>query len=157
MSLFGSQYFVKHFIKDNVYMMHIILMYCIEKQLISKWRTPNCSASLLASVAATSVIDELHGDDIHRSVRKSSFALSNLCFVHLKGKMFQLPVNNLARIRRARKQVKKSLEDIGLEFCKEAAEVSVISCTRRCFYIQLCDHKVLRLWRYLWARLLFVF
>ncbi|XP_017286083.1 activity-dependent neuroprotector homeobox a [Kryptolebias marmoratus] len=36
--------------------------------------------------------------------------------------MYQLPVNNLARIRRARKQVKKSLEDIGLEFCKEVAE-----------------------------------
>ncbi|KAM9860214.1 activity-dependent neuroprotective protein a isoform 1-T2 [Aulostomus maculatus] len=36
--------------------------------------------------------------------------------------MYQLPVNNLARIRRARKQVKKALGDIGLEFCKEAAE-----------------------------------
>ncbi|KAM9758396.1 activity-dependent neuroprotective protein a [Menidia menidia] len=36
--------------------------------------------------------------------------------------MYQLPVNNLTRIRKARKQVKKSLEDIGLEFCKEAAE-----------------------------------
>ncbi|XP_068451309.1 activity-dependent neuroprotective protein a [Clinocottus analis] len=36
--------------------------------------------------------------------------------------MYQLPVNNLTRIRRARKQVKKALEDIGLEFCKEAAE-----------------------------------
>ncbi|XP_069569923.1 activity-dependent neuroprotective protein a [Brachyistius frenatus] len=36
--------------------------------------------------------------------------------------MYQLPVNNLTRIRRARKQVKKTLGDIGLEFCKEAAE-----------------------------------
>uniref|UniRef100_A0A1A7WYS2 Activity-dependent neuroprotector homeobox a n=1 Tax=Iconisemion striatum TaxID=60296 RepID=A0A1A7WYS2_9TELE len=36
--------------------------------------------------------------------------------------MFQLPVNNLPRIRKARKQVKRVLEDIGLEFCKEAAE-----------------------------------
>ncbi|XP_041638572.1 activity-dependent neuroprotector homeobox a [Cheilinus undulatus] len=36
--------------------------------------------------------------------------------------MYQLPVNNLARIRKARKQVKKALEDIGLEYCKEAAE-----------------------------------
>ncbi|XP_005746437.1 activity-dependent neuroprotective protein a [Pundamilia nyererei] len=36
--------------------------------------------------------------------------------------MYQLPVNNLTRIRRARKQVKKALGDIGLEFCKEAAE-----------------------------------
>lgn len=44
--------------------------------------------------------------------------------------MYQLPVNNLTRIRRARKQVKKALGDIGLEFCKEAAEVSkcVLSC-----------------------------
>lgn len=39
--------------------------------------------------------------------------------------MYQLPVNNLARIRRARKKVKRALEDIGLEYCKEAAEVSV--------------------------------
>ncbi|XP_068171265.1 activity-dependent neuroprotective protein a [Antennarius striatus] len=36
--------------------------------------------------------------------------------------MYQLPVNNLTRIRRARKQVKKALEDIGLEYCKEASE-----------------------------------
>ncbi|XP_070815801.1 activity-dependent neuroprotective protein a [Chaetodon trifascialis] len=36
--------------------------------------------------------------------------------------MYQLPVNNLARIRRARKQVKKTLGDIGLDYCKEAAE-----------------------------------
>ncbi|XP_074513444.1 activity-dependent neuroprotective protein a [Sebastes fasciatus] len=36
--------------------------------------------------------------------------------------MYQLPVNNLPRIRRARKQVKRALEDIGLEYCKEAVE-----------------------------------
>ncbi|XP_034725250.1 activity-dependent neuroprotector homeobox a [Etheostoma cragini] len=36
--------------------------------------------------------------------------------------MYQLPVNNLTRIRKARKQVKKALGDIGLEYCKEAAE-----------------------------------
>ncbi|XP_024125598.1 activity-dependent neuroprotector homeobox a [Oryzias melastigma] len=36
--------------------------------------------------------------------------------------MYQLPVNNLSRIRKARKKVKKTLEDIGLQFCKEAAE-----------------------------------
>ncbi|XP_031710028.1 activity-dependent neuroprotective protein a [Anarrhichthys ocellatus] len=36
--------------------------------------------------------------------------------------MYQLPVNNLTRIRRARKQVKRALGDIGLEYCKEAAE-----------------------------------
>lgn len=39
--------------------------------------------------------------------------------------MYQLPVNNLTRIRRARKKVKRALEDIGLEYCKEAAEVGV--------------------------------
>lgn len=37
--------------------------------------------------------------------------------------MYQLPVNNLTRIRKARKQVKNALEDIGLEYCKEAVEV----------------------------------
>ncbi|XP_020338729.1 activity-dependent neuroprotector homeobox protein-like [Oncorhynchus kisutch] len=36
--------------------------------------------------------------------------------------MYQLPVNNLTSIRRARKQVKKALSDIGLEYCKEQAE-----------------------------------
>lgn len=41
----------------------------------------------------------------------------------LTGEMYQLPVNNLARIRRARKKVKKALEDIGLDYCKEAVEV----------------------------------
>ena len=44
----------------------------------------------------------------------------------MSGEMYQLPVNNLTRIRRARKKVKKALEDIGLEFCKEAAEVSLL-------------------------------
>ncbi|KAM9445265.1 activity-dependent neuroprotector homeobox b isoform 1-T5 [Clarias gariepinus] len=33
--------------------------------------------------------------------------------------MFQLPVNNLGSLRRARKNVKKVLGDIGLEFCKD--------------------------------------
>lgn len=45
---------------------------------------------------------------------------------YFSGEMYQLPVNNLTRIRRARKQVKKALGDIGLEYCKEAAEVSVL-------------------------------
>uniref|UniRef100_A0A8C5D4R7 Activity-dependent neuroprotector homeobox protein-like n=1 Tax=Gouania willdenowi TaxID=441366 RepID=A0A8C5D4R7_GOUWI len=36
--------------------------------------------------------------------------------------MYQLPVYNLARIRKARKQVKRALGDIGLDFCKEAFE-----------------------------------
>ncbi|KAL7859947.1 hypothetical protein SRHO_G00150940 [Serrasalmus rhombeus] len=35
------------------------------------------------------------------------------------GSMFQLPVNNLGSLRKARKNVKKVLGDIGLEFCKE--------------------------------------
>ncbi|OCT60162.1 activity-dependent neuroprotector homeobox protein [Xenopus laevis] len=33
--------------------------------------------------------------------------------------MFQLPVNNLGSLRKARKNVKKILGDIGLEYCKE--------------------------------------
>ncbi|XP_076839945.1 activity-dependent neuroprotector homeobox b [Brachyhypopomus gauderio] len=33
--------------------------------------------------------------------------------------MFQLPINNLGSLRKARKNVKKVLGDIGLEFCKE--------------------------------------
>ncbi|XP_053499333.1 activity-dependent neuroprotector homeobox b [Ictalurus furcatus] len=36
--------------------------------------------------------------------------------------MFQLPVNNLGSLRKARKNVKKVLGDIGLEFCKEHVE-----------------------------------
>lgn len=36
--------------------------------------------------------------------------------------MYQLPVNNLTRLRRARKQVKKALSDIGLEYCKDHVE-----------------------------------
>ncbi|XP_041945440.1 activity-dependent neuroprotector homeobox a [Alosa sapidissima] len=36
--------------------------------------------------------------------------------------MFQLPVNNLTRIRKARKSVKKVLVDIGLEYCKDHVE-----------------------------------
>ncbi|XP_062842588.1 activity-dependent neuroprotective protein a [Trichomycterus rosablanca] len=33
--------------------------------------------------------------------------------------MFQLPVNNLSRLRKARKRVKRLLSDIGLDYCKE--------------------------------------
>ncbi|KAA0707030.1 Activity-dependent neuroprotector homeobox protein [Triplophysa tibetana] len=35
------------------------------------------------------------------------------------GRMFQLPVNNISSLRKARKNVKKVLSDIGLDFCKE--------------------------------------
>lgn len=41
------------------------------------------------------------------------------------GEMFQLPVNNLIRLRKARKRVKRLLSDIGLDYCKEHVEVSV--------------------------------
>ncbi|XP_051967913.1 activity-dependent neuroprotector homeobox protein-like [Xyrauchen texanus] len=36
--------------------------------------------------------------------------------------MFQLPVNNLTRLRKARKKVKRLLSDIGLDYCKEHVE-----------------------------------
>ncbi|XP_053549116.1 activity-dependent neuroprotector homeobox protein [Bombina bombina] len=36
--------------------------------------------------------------------------------------MFQLPVNNLSSLRKARKTVKKILGDIGLEYCKDHVE-----------------------------------
>ncbi|XP_056277928.1 activity-dependent neuroprotector homeobox b isoform X2 [Pseudoliparis swirei] len=35
------------------------------------------------------------------------------------GRMFQLPVNNLGSLRKARKNVKRVLGDIGLEFCRD--------------------------------------
>ncbi|XP_023659867.2 activity-dependent neuroprotector homeobox protein-like isoform X1 [Paramormyrops kingsleyae] len=38
------------------------------------------------------------------------------------GSMFQLPVNNLYSLRKARKNVKKVLSDIGLEYCKDHVE-----------------------------------
>lgn len=37
--------------------------------------------------------------------------------------MFQLPVNNIVSLRKARKNVKKVLGDIGLEFCRDHLEV----------------------------------
>lgn len=39
--------------------------------------------------------------------------------------MFQLPVNNLGSLRKARKNVKRALGDIGLEFCRDHLEVSM--------------------------------
>ena len=38
--------------------------------------------------------------------------------------MFQRPVNNLGSLRKARRNVKRVLGDIGLEFCKDHIEVS---------------------------------
>ena len=38
--------------------------------------------------------------------------------------MFQLPVNNIVSLRKARKNVKKVLGDIGLEFCRDHLEVN---------------------------------
>lgn len=40
--------------------------------------------------------------------------------------MFQLPVNNLTRLRKARKKVKRLLSDIGLDYCKEHVEVIIL-------------------------------
>lgn len=40
--------------------------------------------------------------------------------------MFQLPVNNLTRLRKARKKVKRLLCDIGLDYCKEHVEVKCL-------------------------------
>lgn len=37
--------------------------------------------------------------------------------------MFQLPVNNLTSLRKARKNVKKVLGDIGLEYCRDHIQV----------------------------------
>lgn len=39
--------------------------------------------------------------------------------------MFQLPVNNIVSLRKARKNVKKVLGDIGLEFCRDHLEVNI--------------------------------
>lgn len=39
-------------------------------------------------------------------------------------RMFQLPVNNIVSLRKARKNVKKVLGDIGLEFCRDHLEVT---------------------------------
>lgn len=39
-------------------------------------------------------------------------------------RMFQLPVNNIVSLRKARKNVKKVLGDIGLEFCRDHLEVN---------------------------------
>ncbi|XP_051932725.1 activity-dependent neuroprotective protein a isoform X2 [Hippocampus zosterae] len=36
--------------------------------------------------------------------------------------MYQIPVNDLTKLRKARKRVKIALKDIGLEYCKEAAK-----------------------------------
>lgn len=40
-------------------------------------------------------------------------------------KMFQIPVQNLDNIRKARKKVKGILVDIGLESCQEILQVNI--------------------------------
>ena len=44
-------------------------------------------------------------------------------FVLQVGSMFQLPVNNLGSLRKARRNVKRVLGDIGLEYCRDHIEV----------------------------------
>ncbi|XP_061584026.1 activity-dependent neuroprotective protein a [Cololabis saira] len=56
--------------------------------------------------------------------------------------MYQLPVNNLGRIRKARKRVKKTLEDIGLDFCKEAAEAFKEFCPDEEFVKDTLDYDI---------------
>ncbi len=54
--------------------------------------------------------------------------LKSFCFRYFflfLEKMFQLPVNNLTRLRKARKKVKRLLSDIGLDYCKEHVEVII--------------------------------
>ncbi|KAF7656872.1 hypothetical protein LDENG_00034790 [Lucifuga dentata] len=59
---------------------------------------------------------------VTKSTRGDKLMLANTLACIADSEMYQLPVNNLTRLRRARKQVKKALGDIGLEFCKEASE-----------------------------------
>lgn len=56
--------------------------------------------------------------------------------------MFQLPVNNLGSLRKARKNVKRVLGDIGLEFCRDHLEVgSVEDRTVVLVFSQLCNDR----------------
>uniref|UniRef100_A0A673H053 Activity-dependent neuroprotector homeobox a n=1 Tax=Sinocyclocheilus rhinocerous TaxID=307959 RepID=A0A673H053_9TELE len=56
--------------------------------------------------------------------------------------MFQLPVNNLTRLRKARKKVKRLLSDIGLDYCKEHVEdykdFSPSDSYMKQFYLDIC-------------------
>lgn len=49
--------------------------------------------------------------------------------------MFQLPVNNIVSLRKARKNVKKVLGDIGLEFCRDHLEVNIDSLVLTTYHI----------------------
>ncbi|XP_066558761.1 activity-dependent neuroprotector homeobox b [Amia ocellicauda] len=59
--------------------------------------------------------------------------------------MFQLPVNNLGSLRKARKTVKKVLSDIGLEYCKEHLEDFKEFCPND-FYVKNTTWEDVGLW-----------
>lgn len=68
----------------------------------------------------------------HLSKCNPSPVNNGLCFFSTPVcRMFQLPVNNLGSLRKARRNVKKVLGDIGLEFCRDHLEVSL---TRQKYY-----------------------
>ncbi|XP_030632894.1 activity-dependent neuroprotective protein a [Chanos chanos] len=52
--------------------------------------------------------------------------------------MFQLPVNNLTRLRKARKKVKRLLSDIGLDYCKEHVEDFREFCSDEFYLKNMC-------------------
>ncbi|TWW56197.1 Activity-dependent neuroprotector homeobox protein [Takifugu flavidus] len=58
--------------------------------------------------------------------------------------MFQLPVNNIVSLRKARKNVKKVLGDIGLEFCRDHLEKNGTTQTFYLFSLTAAGRKDLR-------------
>lgn len=57
--------------------------------------------------------------------------------------MYQLPVENLERIRKPRKSVKNILYDIGLDSCKVLLEVSVSPLALIYIYIEVACIEVM--------------